>query len=308
MGLHLTELTQVDFPEHPFADFTQTQPTDIEITAEGLDCRPDFMVGGQVSMKNYCLALLQKTTNLPRHRWDAFIAWQCDQVRKPFVWLQRFELLLMLNNSLLSEKGYRAEVQVAFASIEYARRGIWQGVSEELEGSIAEFYSLRFNIHDVKEQLKHLPDFADKLSYLLEAKTSYLQNKPSFTASNIIPFDVQIDLEIEKLRQLEMLVSTIAPQPLQINEESVLPKIKINLSVAELAYFFRAMYDLDLIPRQYKTEVCKFLAAHFQTKQSEDISWRSVKNHFDAPTSKAMETCFEKFAHLMQKAKKDRGK
>lgn len=308
MGLHLTELTQVDFPEHPFADFTQTQTTDIEITAEGLDCRPDFMVDGQVSMKNYCLALLQKTTNLPRHRWDAFIAWQCDQVCKPFVWLQRFELLLMLNDALLSEKGYRAEVQVAFASIEYARRGIWQGVSEELEGSIAEFYSLRFNIHDVKEQLKHMPDFTHKLAYLLEAKTSYLQNKPSFTASNIVPFDVQIDLEIEKLRQLEMLVSTIAPQPLQMNEEAVLPKIKINLSVAELAYFFRAMYDLDLIPRQYKTEVCKFLAAHFQTKQSEDISWRSVKNHFDAPTSKAMETCFEKFAHLMQKAKKDRGK
>jgi len=308
MGLLIDELTQVDFPEHPFADYTQTQPKDIEITAEGLGCQPDFTAEGQISMKNYCLALLQKTTKLPGHRWDSFLAWQCDQVQKPFVWLQRFELLLMLNEALLAKAGYRTASQIAFAAIERARRSIWQGVTEEIEGSIAELYTLRFNIHEVKEQLKHLPDFTDKLSYLLEAKTSYLQNKPSFTASNIVPFDVQIDLEIEKLRQLEMLVSTIAPQPLQMSEEAVLPKIKINLSVAELAYFFRAMYDLGIIPQQFKTEVCKFIAVSFQTKQSEDISWRSVKNHFDAPTSKAMETCFEKFAHLMQKAKKDRGK
>lgn len=308
MGLLLNELTQVDFPEHPFADFTQTQPTDIEITAEGLDCLPDFTVDGQISMKNYCLALLQKTINLPRHRWDTFLAWHCDQVRKPFVWLQRFELLFMLNESLLTGKGHQPAMQHAFVSIERARRAIWQGVSEELEGSIAEFYSLRFNIQEVKEQLKLLPDFNDKLAHLLEAKTSYLQNKPSFTSANLVPFDVQIDLEIEKLRQLEMLSSFTVSQDSPACDGVSLPKIKVNLSVAELAYFFRAMYDLDLIHRQYKTEVCKFIATHFQTKQSEEISWRSVKNQFDSPTSKAMESCYEKFVHLMQKAKKDRGK
>ncbi|MBI1226850.1 MAG: hypothetical protein GC192_16580 [Bacteroidetes bacterium] len=308
MGLHLNELTKVDFSEHPFADFTQTKPTDIEITAEGLDCLPDFTVEGQFSMRNYCWALLQKATKLPHHLWDAFLIRQCDQVQKPFVWLQRFELLLMLNEALLSKMGQQTATQFALGAIERARRCIWQGVSKELEGSIAEFYNLRYNIQEVKEKLKHLPDFAEKLTYLLEAKTSYLQNKPGFTASNLIPFDIQIDLEIEKLRQLETLFSTVSMQPSSMNEEAVLPKIKINFTVAELAYFFRAMYDLDLIPRQFKTEVCKFLAAHFQTKQSEDISWRSIKNHFDSPTSKAMENCYEHFVHLMQKAKKDRGK
>ncbi len=309
MGLHFSELTLVDFPEFAFSDFTQTETTDIEITAEGLGCNPDFTIEGQVSMKNYCSALLQKTVDLPHRRWDTFLAWQCDHVKKPFVWLQRFEVLLVLNESLLLRHNFSDKYKTARAHIERARRAIWQSISEELEGTITELYHIHFNIHEVKEQLKLLPDFADKYAYLLEAKTGYLQNKPTFSITTIVPFDVQIDLEIEKLRQLEELISTsLPPQLPPPNEEAPASKIKINLSVAELAYFFRAMYDLDLIPRQYKTEVCKFIAASFQTKQSGDISWRSVKNHFDAPMPKAVDTCYEKFVHLMQKAKKDLGK
>lgn len=309
MGFTSNELTTVDFTEIAFSDFTQSDTTDIEITAEGLGCNSDFTFDGQLSMKNYCLALLHKTIHLPHRRWDAFIAWQCDHVKKPFVWLQRFELLLVLNETQLQRHGFSDKYKTARTHIERARRAIWQSISEELEGTITELYHLHFNIHEVKEQLKLLPDFVDKYAYLLEAKTAYLQNKPTFTITTLIPFDVQIDLEIGKLRQLEELVSTsIQPQLLPPGEESPASKIKINFSVAELAYFFRAMYDLELIPRQFKTEVCKFIAANFQTKQSGDISWRSVKNHFDAPTPKAVDFCYEKFIHLMQKAKKDREK
>jgi hypothetical protein len=107
----------------------------------------------------------------------------------------------------------------------------------------------------------------------------------------------------------ELLSASLSPLQLPSpTEDSPATKIKINFTVAELAYFFRAMYDLDLIPHQYKTEVCKFIAANFQTKQSGDISWCSVKNHFDAPLPKAVDFCYEKFIHLMQKAKKDREK
>lgn len=97
---------------------------------------------------------------------------------------------------MLVRQNFTDKYKTARSHIERARRAIWQGMTEEFEGTFAQMYNLHFNIQEVKEQLKQFPDFANKYAHLLETKTYYLQNKPAFTPASIVPFNEQIDLEI----------------------------------------------------------------------------------------------------------------
>lgn len=92
--------------------------------------------------------------------------------------------------------------------------------------------------------------------------------------------------------------------------QQLLPKkkLKTNLSVTQLGYLFRVIYDLKIIDVQHKTEIYNFIADNFSSKQKDDVSLNSVKNAFDTPDTQAVNFWQSKFVDLMNKAKKDQGK
>ncbi|WP_156832009.1 hypothetical protein [Kaistella palustris] len=85
-------------------------------------------------------------------------------------------------------------------------------------------------------------------------------------------------------------------------------KLKTNLSVKELAYLFRVLYDEEIIDSKHKTDIFNFIAENFSSKQKEDISANSIKNAFDTPDFNTVDFWQEKFTHFMQKARKDKEK
>lgn len=90
------------------------------------------------------------------------------------------------------------------------------------------------------------------------------------------------------------------------NNQTVLNKIPTSLSVPELAYLFRALVDESIINPRQNTDLYKAITTIFESKQTDDISVNSFKNKFDTPDFNAIDSWQEKFAHLMQSAKKSK--
>lgn len=86
---------------------------------------------------------------------------------------------------------------------------------------------------------------------------------------------------------------------------SLRKKIRSELTVGQLAYFFKLMMDEKLISFKAKTEVYNFIADNFDTSRQGDISSDSVKNKMDSPNPKDMDLVKEKLLHMLQFLKKD---
>lgn len=85
-------------------------------------------------------------------------------------------------------------------------------------------------------------------------------------------------------------------------------KIKVELTVPQLSYLFRSLFEEKLLDVKNKTELFKTLAAVFQTKGKDDLSPNSIKNKFDSPEEAAAIFWHERFIHLTQIAHTDKGK
>lgn len=60
----------------------------------------DIIIEEEVNVENYCSALLNKVFDLPQSKLPRFINYQTDLVQDDLKWLNKFEKLLALNESL----------------------------------------------------------------------------------------------------------------------------------------------------------------------------------------------------------------
>ncbi len=85
-------------------------------------------------------------------------------------------------------------------------------------------------------------------------------------------------------------------------------KLKTNLSVPQLAYFFKVLKEENIIIDATNADIYEFLAANFSSKKKEDISTNTLKNDFEAPDYVTIEFWRVKFMELVAKARKDKEK
>jgi len=64
----------------------------------------------------------------------------------------------------------------------------------------------------VKQHIEDLPTIKDKILYLIEIKTDFLQNKRVFDIEWETPFNEKCELEIEKLNELLKLETNTIPK------------------------------------------------------------------------------------------------
>ncbi|WP_320018245.1 hypothetical protein [Labilibaculum manganireducens] len=77
-------------------------------------------------------------------------------------------------------------------------------------------------------------------------------------------------------------------------------KIKSNLTVSQMALFFRLLSDENILETNNITKLSKQIASSFSSKQKDDISYKSVKNNFDSPQNEAIEFWETKLVRLRQ--------
>lgn len=81
-------------------------------------------------------------------------------------------------------------------------------------------------------------------------------------------------------------------------------KVKMKLSVNELAFFLRVMMENGLIQNQNKTEVADFFARFFSTNNQEMLSAGSIRNkmyNYDSSSASSVQQLFFDLFHTSKK-------
>lgn len=94
--------------------------------------------------------------------------------------------------------------------------------------------------------------------------------------------DINININVNEARR----------ETLRLPNQS-LQKLKTPLSVNQLAYFCKVLYDLKVIQSNNQTDVFKFIAENFETPNSKDISLQSLRSKYYIPDSKTKEAVKE---------------
>ncbi|MFN8116216.1 MAG: hypothetical protein U0W65_08885 [Bacteroidia bacterium] len=270
------------FIEHPIVDITQFDAHEYAICIFDEKQPSNFLNGGKFYLELYCKCLLHKLFTIPKSKIKPFIQYQCDKMQEPIVWLNKLEKLIDLNRELFTTKEQVIKFEKALMIIEVMRDAI------EHKKEVPES---KFNFVKLKSDIKQY-SYEEKVSYLMEAKTEYLQNKPKIIDVNETPFDEKIDLELvlintqqklcKKLKEpnnsneLQSPLSTLKKSPISKN------KFKINTNLNQFVdIFFQLMHEKKVGGKPYleasPNELADMITTWFKDKDGKEISTETVK-------------------------------
>ncbi len=266
------------FVEHPIVDFTKVSTQDFDITAKTCNTPPDFMENDHFSQAAYCDRLLTKICELNKFQLKPFIQYQCQSLQEPIIWLNKLEELIDLNSDLYTCKDDIIKMNKARYIIEVLRDHFEEKNKPELNSN-----SKEYNFPKVKEHLKNFNTDDDKICYLLEQKTDYLQNKPTLTNTAENSFDKRIDLELKLIADLASIrakkLQAISKDPDEIKHFA---KAKINCNVNQFVdIFYQMMAEKEIdgksILESESNTIVAIITHYFTDKNGHEISEETVR-------------------------------
>ena len=214
------------FQEHPVTNILLKEPHEFDIIAY-TNLAPDFTIQGTFNLEQYCRCLLHKLFSLNKSKIKPFLQFQCQYMNNPFVWLNKLEKLVDLNREHFTTKEQNIKIEKALVVIELLRQEIESGKVVPAN---------RFNFNHIKQELKSYAAVEDKLLYLMEAKTEYMQNRPAYTNPGDVPFDEKCELEIVLLKNQRFQYCLSIHKHLAISAEKIIG--------AEVVFILRAFNRL----------------------------------------------------------------
>lgn len=278
-----SEVQVAPFIEHPIVDYSVSEPGTFDVTAIAPNHVSSFIISGKFSLQQYCVCLLHKLIHFDKSDIKPFIQYQCEQLIQPFVWLNKFEKLIDLNRELFNTKDRLIKMEKALMIIELLRQDIQSNKFVP---------SNRFNFDKVKQKIKEYTNVEEKLYYLAEAKTEYLQNKPATVPAGEVPFDEKVQLEIDLLKTQSKLnkkrqqaftdQSNKSPLSPLRKSPATKNKFKINTNLNQFVdIFYQLMHEKKINNKPYleasPNELCEMIATYFIDKDGRDISIDTVK-------------------------------
>lgn len=256
------------FIEHPIVDIAQFDAHEFDITIFEEEQPSNFLNGGIFQKELYCKCLLHKLFTLTKSKIKSFIKYQCDQMKEPIVWLNKLEKLIDLNRELYDEKDQVVRFEKALMVVELLREAIENEV--QLPQNV-------FDLNKVKSKLKEYNSYEEKLSYLCEMETEYKQLRPPVLNPHAVPFDEQINLEIEKLTKQETLKEKARAKGIvTTTTTSAKPLIKLKCN---LNYYVDVFYQLSQEKQQLDCtlkDLAAYIASGVIDKEGNPVSVDSV--------------------------------
>jgi len=202
-----------------------------------------------------------------------------------------------------------------------------QNLKEELEKSIKSFYIFESDGTEYKIQKDAvLNNYRDKLDIV------NLSNIPKWCLKEFLEFNqYKYEILTSLIQDLESLEKKYPPSqyevppanyltPPEFNEEPpglnvltpIMPeeitlnvnKLKLNMSVPEIALLFRLLDEEKILNYKYKTDIYRFIASSFKTEKQDEISEASIKNKFISPDDTSIRNIEIFLANLRQHLKK----
>lgn len=222
----------------------------------------------------YCTELLDKVRSIPQFELKEFIDQQCTQVQTPFTWLNKLEELLTENAELFEMPKMKGRFAKLYTLIEAKRNKLqcWSTCNQTTSGQ-------PFCFTTIQEKAKAIQNIEDKIAFLENAKTDFLQCDNPISNKHGKSFDEKIELEIERVQKLEAIHKT-KDEPIIHNNNKFIINGNINILVNA---FYQMMQEIKTNEKPYLsysiTDIANFICNNFIDKEGNGLSLNTIQTY-----------------------------
>lgn len=266
----------VPFKEHPVVDVSTNDATEFDVVAIDDSMPSGFLVKGSFQLKQYAECLLFKICALNNSKIKPFLQYQCTNVIDPLTWLNKTEKLIEINSELFDTRDKKSRTQKALTVIEVLRNDIEKERHKNKH---------IFDFETLKKNYDKYPVIEDRICYLMEQQTIYRQlGSKAQTANSDIPFDKQIDLELEFIENKERIKQKAAERAAILRGKPKRNKIPIRGNINILAgAFYKMLHEKKINGLPYidatASDIASLIAEVFCDKDGIDISESTIRTY-----------------------------
>lgn len=287
---------KANLPNIKTAPFTEYITTTSELSKNQL---LDIIIEEEVTVENYCSALLNKVFDLPQSKLPRFINYQTDLVQDDLKWLNKFEKLLALNENLFLSATCLSRFNKMLTIIDKKRDEVQSmRVQAAKKATLkrlinAEAEDRHFSFHETKEYVEKLTDFNDVLIYLTEEIFEYKNADIISKNSKLLDYDVQCNQHRDKLQTIRKMKTDFEKEKDQDKNntgENSNEKIKIQLNgpINIITHAFKQMMvnvkpnGTAYIPYKIK-DIAQFICDNFVDENGQPLSQATIQTYL-SPT------------------------
>jgi hypothetical protein len=173
-----------------------------------------------------------------------------------------------LSKTTLTGERLDFKLSLSLGYLNYNSHKFFKYCVKEITQMVQEQDSLSKQIEKLAYMVKVINQVQAKPGFIFNEKFRSIKDQLSDWIAEEIYF-------FEKRQQLALNFPLNTDEPVQKNF-----KLKLNLSVSQLAYLLKCLKDLDIIQNHNILEVLRFIGSIVQTKHTENISWESLRAKF----------------------------
>ena len=184
-------------------------------TAQATNLSFDIIINEEITLQNYCEALMAKIFELPQSEYTAFINYQIHQVKEPSIWLNKLEKLLANNEAFFSSKTAMSRYNKLYILIEQKRKEMQSTSVRETKINTpkrlinAECEERYFSFSEVKKHIESLQNYSDKVIYLTDEICEYKQSEVYFINNKLLDYRKQCKALLKRIQNEKILKSQL---------------------------------------------------------------------------------------------------
>ncbi|WP_394759634.1 hypothetical protein [Flavobacterium sp.] len=287
---------------NPNEQIVQTSPF-VELlavpTAQATNLSFDIIINQEITLQNYCEALIAKIFELPQSEYTAFINYQIYQVKEPSIWLNKLEKLLANNEGLFTSKCAFTRISKLINLIEQKRKEMQSTSVKETKTNTpkrlinADAEDRYFSFHETKQHIETLENFNDKIIYLTEEIFDYEEADIISKNKNLGEYNFQCEKLKVRLQTTRKLLLDIEKEKQEndlkaISEIKPIFKIRLNGPINILTDAYKQMMN-EVKPNgkpyiEYKIkEIAKFICDNYLDENGNELSILTIQTYL-SPT------------------------
>ena len=233
----------------------------------------------------YCQALIDKVFEISHSEIADFIKHQLMYVKDKLHWINKFEKLVSVNESLFKKQRNKTKLIKIISSADLIRSSLIKPITIIDEDRPAPRYinaeseERYFSFHKTTKEVDLMEDYCDKILYLTDEKYEYEQANIYFINPKLPDYSEQCNKKIEQLQHIRRL-----KEELQVIKEDrpSYKKIQFNGNVNQLVdIFYQLSRELFVEGKPFidgnLNEIANVIVNSFCDKEGNDLSLVTVR-------------------------------
>lgn len=241
------------------------------------------------TLEDYCQQLLNKTFSLQLKYIPDFLSHHCKLVKKPMLWLNKFEKLIELNIELFSGTRNQSRLLKIYNCLETKREKLESEDFDENKIKPARKYinaesdERYFSFYEVQKEVDRMTTDREKILFLMKEKFAYERAIITVNYPQMPHFPGECEKLINEIQTLAKLQEEEkSTESAEKSTVDFFPKTKTNLNINQLVDIFIQLQReifVDSRPaiEAENSELVQLICNNFIDKDGNPISPQTVK-------------------------------